>query len=157
MMLLMNAKYVHTNLIARDWQKLSQFYLDVFGCAVVPPERHYKGSDLERGTGIYGSEVHGVHLRLPGCGNEGPTLEIYSYSKCEQGIPPAVNRPGFAHIAFSVPDVEEARRIILQAGGQPVGEVVTLQTISGDRVTWCYVRDPEGNIIELQSWLKVGK
>jgi predicted enzyme related to lactoylglutathione lyase len=150
-----NARYVHTNLIARDWKQLSQFYIDVLGCAVVPPERHYRGADLERGTGIYGSEVHGVHLRLPGCGDEGPTLEIYSYSVSEQGNLPAVNRPGFAHIAFSVPDVEEARRTIIQGGGKPVGEVVTLQTAAGDRVTWCYVRDPEENIVELQSWVKV--
>jgi catechol-2,3-dioxygenase len=33
-----------------------------------------------------------------------------------------------------------------------VGEVVTLTTAAGRRVTWCYVTDPEGNIIELQSW-----
>ena len=156
-MSLIEAKYVHTNLIARDWQKLSQFYIDVLGCVAVPPERHYKGADLERGTGIHGSEVHGVHLRLPGCGDEGPTLEIYSYSISESEITPAVNRPGFAHIAFSVSDVEQARRTILEAGGHPVGEVVVLQTATGDRVTWCYVRDLEENIIELQSWAKAGK
>jgi catechol-2,3-dioxygenase len=29
---------------------------------------------------------------------------------------------------------------------------VTLQTADGRLVTWCYLTDPEGNIIELQSW-----
>jgi len=29
---------------------------------------------------------------------------------------------------------------------------VTLTTAAGKRVTFCYVTDPEGNIIELQSW-----
>jgi hypothetical protein len=33
-----------------------------------------------------------------------------------------------------------------------VGEVVTLETAAGTRVTWCYVTDPEGNVLELQSW-----
>jgi len=33
-----------------------------------------------------------------------------------------------------------------------VGEVVTLTTSAGTQVTWCYVTDPEGNIIELQAW-----
>ena len=33
-----------------------------------------------------------------------------------------------------------------------VGETVTLQTADGRRVTWVYVTDPEGNIVELQSW-----
>ena len=33
-----------------------------------------------------------------------------------------------------------------------IGEVVTLQTATGARVTWCYVTDPEDNMIELQAW-----
>ncbi len=45
-------------------------------------------------------------------------------------------------------------RVVLAAGGEPVGEVVTLTTASGRRVTWCYVTDPEGNVIELQAWSK---
>jgi predicted enzyme related to lactoylglutathione lyase len=146
------ARYVHTNLIARDWERLSRFYCDVFGCHPVPPERHYKGPDLERGTGVPDSELHGLHLRLPGCGDAGPTLELYTYTILQGGPPPAVNRPGLAHIAFCVDDVLEARRAVLAAGGDAVGEVVTLQTDTGGRVTWCYVKDPEGNVIELQSW-----
>ncbi len=146
------ARYVHTNLIARDWQKLAKFYRDAFGCESVPPERHYKGPDLERGTGVQGSELHGIHLRLPGYDGEGPTLEIYTYSVLDEGPMPAVNRPGLAHIAFSVDDVAEARQAILEAGGDAVGEVVTLQIATGAKVTWCYMRDPEGNIVELQSW-----
>jgi hypothetical protein len=30
--------------------------------------------------------------------------------------------------------------------------VVTVQTDDGRSVTWCYVTDPEGNIVELQAW-----
>jgi predicted enzyme related to lactoylglutathione lyase len=36
-----NAKYVHTNLIAKDWKRLSGFYETVFGCVAVAPERDY--------------------------------------------------------------------------------------------------------------------
>ncbi|WP_413927363.1 VOC family protein [Clostridioides sp. ES-S-0006-03] len=35
-------KYVHTNIIARDWEKLSEFYKDVFECRKVPPQRKPK-------------------------------------------------------------------------------------------------------------------
>jgi catechol 2,3-dioxygenase-like lactoylglutathione lyase family enzyme len=110
------------------------------------------GPELEAGTGVAGSTVKGVHLRLPGFGESGPTLEIYSYSVTAGGPSPAVNRPGFAHIAFAVSSVPEARRSVLAAGGRAIGEIVTLTTSIGTRVTWCYVTDPEGNIIELQSW-----
>jgi hypothetical protein len=36
--------------------------------------------------------------------------------------------------------------------GVRFGHVVTLTTADGRRVTWCYVTDPEGNIVELQAW-----
>lgn len=145
-------KYAHTNLIARDWRALADFYIAQFGCEVVPPERNYAGPTLEAGTGVPGSTLRGVHLRLPGHGPAGPTLEIYTYSKLAEGPLPAVNRPGLAHIAFEVDSVSDARRNVLAAGGRAVGEVVTLTTAAGTKVTWCYVTDPEGNIIELQSW-----
>lgn len=146
------ARYGHTNLIARDWRRLAAFYQQLFGCEVVPPERDYAGPTLEAGTGVPGATVRGVHLRLPGHGTDGPTLEIYSYSVEADGPPPAVNRPGFAHIAFQVDSVEDARQEVLAAGGRAVGEIVTLTTATKARVTWCYVTDPEGNIVELQSW-----
>jgi catechol 2,3-dioxygenase-like lactoylglutathione lyase family enzyme len=145
-------RFAHTNLIARDWRSLAAFYERVFACTPVPPERDYAGPELERGTGIPGSTVKGVHLRLPGHGPDGPTLEIYSYGVSAPAVRPEVNRPGFGHIAFEVPDVLAARDEVLAAGGSVVGDVETLQTSVGSRVTWCYLRDPEGNILELQSW-----
>jgi catechol 2,3-dioxygenase-like lactoylglutathione lyase family enzyme len=96
--------------------------------------------------------VFGVHLRLPGHGDDGPTLEIFNYNILESRGKTAVNRPGFGHIAFSVDDVAAAQKAVLGAGGHAVGEIVTLQTATSAKVTWCYVTDPEGNIIELQAW-----
>jgi predicted enzyme related to lactoylglutathione lyase len=148
----MNARYGHTNLVARNWRVLAGFYEELFGCVPVPPERDYRGPDLEAGTGVPGAALRGVHLRLPGHGPNGPTLEIYQYQPELDGMPPVVNRPGFGHIAFAVDDVPRARQTVLDAGGRAVGEVVTLQTSDGRRVTWCYVTDPEGNIVELQAW-----
>lgn len=148
------ARYGHTNLIAKDWRSLARFYEEHFGCIPVPPERDFKGRDLERGTGIPGAELRGVHLRLPGHGADGPTLEIFNYNVLQERPSVAVNRPGFGHIAFVVDDVASARQTVLAAGGGSVGDVVTLATAAGSKVTWVYVTDPEGNVIELQSWSK---
>jgi len=145
------AKYVHTNLIAKDWRTLANFYQQLFGCVPVPPERDLHGEKLEAGTGIPGAHLRGVHLRLPGYGDNGPTLEVFNYNILASRGTTAVNRPGLGHIAFSVDDVAAAQKLVLQAGGRAVGEIVTLQ-VGGAQVTWCYVTDPEGNIIELQSW-----
>lgn len=147
-----NAKYAHTNLVARDWRSLVRFYQDVFGCVPVPPERDFSGPDLEAGTGVPGARIQGLHLRFPGHGAEGPTLEVFQYSELASEAKAAVNRPGFTHVAFSVANVPEARAEVLSHGGSPVGAVVTLATVTGSKVTWCYVTDPEGNVIELQSW-----
>jgi hypothetical protein len=50
-----------------------------------------------------------------------------------------------------VDDVAAARQAVLDAGGHAVGEVVTLTNAAGQRLTWVYVTDPEGNVLELQS------
>jgi catechol 2,3-dioxygenase-like lactoylglutathione lyase family enzyme len=146
----MNAKYVHTNLIAEDWKKLAKFYQDTFGCEPVLPERDFKGDDLDAGTGISNAHLEGVHLRLPGFAEDGPTLEIFSYTPKLEKVEAKVNRPGYGHIAFRVDDVEKAREKILNSGGKEIGKVVTLKIKTGAKITWCYVTDPEGNIIELQ-------
>ena len=147
----MPIRYSHTNLIANDWRSLARFYEEVFACVPVPPERDFRGRDLEAGTGVAGARLRGVHLRLPGHGDGGPTLEIFQYEPQLPTIEAVVNRPGFAHIAFEVDDVTLFRDLILSRGGRAVGEVVTLP-VGERKVTWCYVTDPEGNIVELQSW-----
>ena len=149
---MIDARFGHVNLIARDWRALADFYVRLFGCELVPPERDYRGDDLAAGTGVPGAALRGAHLRLPGHGPTGPTLEIYQFESMPDGLPPAANRPGFQHIAFAVPSVADARGAVLAAGGRAIGTVVTLQTADGRFVTWTYVTDPEENIIELQSW-----
>jgi catechol 2,3-dioxygenase-like lactoylglutathione lyase family enzyme len=118
----------------------------------VPPERNYKGKELDAGVNIRGAHLKGIHLRLPGWGENGPTLEIYSYNVHKKKPKTAVNRPGFTHIAFEVDNVEPALKKVLASGGNKVGEIVTLTTSAESKVTWCYLTDPEGNIIELQKW-----
>jgi catechol 2,3-dioxygenase-like lactoylglutathione lyase family enzyme len=146
------ARYGHTNLIARDWRALAAWYETLFGCEPVPPERDYSGPDLSRGTGVNDAALKGVHLRLPGHGDNGPTLEIYTFQSTHGEAGRTIDGPGWGHIAFAVTDVESARQRVLAEGGAAIGDVVTLTTADGRRVTWCYVTDPEGNAVELQSW-----
>jgi predicted enzyme related to lactoylglutathione lyase len=149
-------RYGHTNLIARDWRRLATWYERLFGCTPVPPERDYAGPDLARGTGVAGAALKGAHLRLPGHGDDGPTLEIYTFATSHGESARVIDDPGWGHIAFAVADVESARQRVLDEGGTAIGEVVTLTTADGRRVTWCYVADPEGNAVELQSWAPAG-
>ncbi len=149
----MNARYTHTNLIARDWRTLAAFYVSVFGCTLVPPERDYRSADLDAVTGLSNAHLTGAHLRLPGWGDNGPTLELFHYHTLLDRPGPGINRPGFGHIAFELDDVYAAQAAVLAHGGAAIGEIVTLTTKTGARVTTCYVADPEGNVIELQRWI----
>lgn len=148
----LQARFAHTNIIARDWKRLAGFYQRVLGCTPAPPERNLSGQWLERATGVPGAEIRGIHLRLPGCGEAGPTLEIFQYNCKKERPATAINRPGLAHIAFAVDDVQAARDAIIAAGGRDVGEVVSVEIPGAGNITFVYVTDPEGNMIELQRW-----
>jgi catechol 2,3-dioxygenase-like lactoylglutathione lyase family enzyme len=145
-------KYKHTNIVARDWRKLAEFYERIFGCEPVPPERAAIGEWVERCTAVPGAEVRGIHLRLPGYGSDGPTLEIFQYNKTKPRLETAINRPGLAHLAFEVDDVQAVADRVYAAGGGCVGELVTVEIRGAGTITFIYVTDPERNIIELQKW-----
>ena len=106
-------RYLHTNLIARDWQRLAAFYERVLDCVRVLPERHLSGESMERGSGVAGARIDG-------------------------------------HIAFEVDDVAPSRDAVVAAGGALLGTVESVAIQGAGRITWTFVRDPEGNIIELQ-------
>jgi catechol 2,3-dioxygenase-like lactoylglutathione lyase family enzyme len=144
------AKFSHVNVIARDWRALAKFYADVFGCERVGAERDLSGEALQRGTKVAQAELRGVHLRLPG-DSSGPTIEIFSYDPAEDSPASGPNRRGFRHIAFLVPDVTAAREAVLRAGGADHGEMATTAAGDGSFLTWIYMRDPEGNLFELQA------
>jgi len=144
-------KYVHTNIIARDWKRLSEFYQKVFQCIPVPPERDLSGPWITALTGVDNAHIKGEHLLLPGYGENGPTLEIFSYNEAINNEK-HINTLGFAHIAFSVDNVAAALELVKENGGTSVGELVIQKYANGKTGTFVYCKDIEGNIIELQKW-----
>ena len=146
------SKYVHTNLIARDWKRLVRFYFEVFGCEPEGPERDMSGAWLDELTSLRDAHFTGVHLRLPGYGDDGPTLEIFSYDRLIESELPEANRCGFGHVAFAVDDVDEALEAVIAAGGGAVGNIETTKAEGVGTLRVVYSRDPEGNIVELQKW-----
>ncbi len=145
-------KFGHVNLVARDWKNLSEFYIRVFGCKPLPPERDLAGAWLEKATGVAGARIQGLHLSLPGYTAGGPTLEIFQYMDQVKASENSVNQAGFAHIAFQVDNVRNYLGLIIANGGSALGEVTTRMIAGAGKITFVYAKDPEGNIIELQTW-----
>ncbi len=145
-------RYVHTNIIAKDAKKLIDFYKTVLHCESINEIRDLRGEWVDKLTGLNKAHISGEHLLLPGYGEHHPTLEIFSYDTMKESTVSEINQPGIAHIAFEVDDVEATLAEILNTGGSCVGELVTTRYADGREAVFVYARDPEGNIIELQSW-----
>jgi lactoylglutathione lyase len=146
-------KYVHTNLVAKDWKSLAQFYIKVFGCKRKPPERNLSGKWLDTLTATKKANVKGIHLQLPGYGQKGgPTLEVFQYSTQKGSSLQKVNKPGFGHIAFAVSNVKSTLEKVKKFGGSSVGDLVETTIKGVGRLEVVYARDPEGNIVEIQKW-----
>jgi predicted enzyme related to lactoylglutathione lyase len=150
-------RYIHTNIIAKDSDKLIGFYKQVFDCRSIGESRNLRGAWLDLLTGISETHIVGEHLCLPGYEETHPTLEIFSYESMSGEMKHPINSYGFAHIAFEVDDVENTLEKVLACGGCMVGELVHADYEDGRKATFVYTRDPEGNIVELQSWSKCYK
>jgi lactoylglutathione lyase len=145
-------KYAHTNIITDDWKRLAEFYITVFDCQPLYPERDLRGEWLDRATAIKDANLKGIHLKLPGYSESLPTLEIFQYNKNENGLKPMANRKGYGHIAFRVDDVPTMLNRVLENGGSRIGEVVETEVSDLGTLSFVYARDIDGNIIELQNW-----
>ncbi len=146
-------RFAHTNIAAKDWKKLADFYIEVFDCKVKPPQRDLKGEWLDKAIGVKNARQVGVHLALPGFEKNPPTLEIFSYDEYVDNSPIMANHIGFAHIAFEVENVDDVVSKALKNGGESLGEIIENEIEGVGTIKFTYLRDPEGNIIEIQAWL----
>jgi catechol 2,3-dioxygenase-like lactoylglutathione lyase family enzyme len=147
-------KFAHTNIITDNWKILADFYIKVFDCKPLYPERDLSGNWLDKATSISNAHFTGIHLALPGYEENSPTLEIFQYDKNENNLTALPNRKGFGHIAFKVDNVQEILDRLLFHGGSQVGEIVETEIKNAGSITFVYARDIDGNIIELQNWKK---
>jgi catechol 2,3-dioxygenase-like lactoylglutathione lyase family enzyme len=147
-------RFSHTNIAAKDWKRLSKFYINVFNCRIKPPERKLSGDWLDKATGLKKAKLTGVHLLLPGHGDNGPTLEIFTYEDTHECPSIMANYTGITHIAFEVENVETTLNVALSNGADLLGEVTEKKIENVGILKFVYLRDPERNIIEIQSWGK---
>ena len=105
------------------------------------------GEKVSRGNGLPDVDIYSVWLKLPG--SDGPFLELLQYEKMPDRPLPQVNAPGYGHIAFEIQDIDRTIAAILQSGGQKIGEITNFGSTEAP-VLLIYMRDPEGNILELE-------
>lgn len=141
-------RFDQVKFLARDAEALASFYEEALGCEIVVPPQDVDDA-MSRAVGVPDAVVKLVVLRLPGRGEHGPVLELYSVNGDR---PPDWHyQPGQGQLAFEVEDLEQAMGRVGGAGGQKLGDLVEWESPSGARARFVYMQDPEGNIIDLWS------
>jgi catechol 2,3-dioxygenase-like lactoylglutathione lyase family enzyme len=135
--------FVHVGLVVEDLDETVRF-LALLGFDCDEPAV-YSGEWIERIIGLENVRVEVVMARAPGGDDIFEVVRFHSPSTGAQEPAPAANRPGLRHVAFTVDDVRDVVDRVRDAGWETIGEIVDYENI----YLLCYVRGPEGLIVEL--------
>jgi catechol 2,3-dioxygenase-like lactoylglutathione lyase family enzyme len=104
-----------------------------------------EGSSVDRIVGLEGVRTDVAMMRAPDGSGRLELVKFKSPSNHgDRGFAPA-NTPGIRHMAFAVEDIEAVVAGLRARGAELVGELERY----GDTYRLCYIRGPEGIIIEL--------
>jgi catechol 2,3-dioxygenase-like lactoylglutathione lyase family enzyme len=135
--------FVHVGLVVEDLDETVRF-LSLLGFDCGEPGV-FSGDWIGRIIGLEDVTVEVVMVRGPGGGDVFEVVRFHSPSAGAEEPAPPVNRPGLRHIAFKVDDVRGVVDRVREAGWDTVGEIVDYEGV----FLLCYVRGPEGLIVEL--------
>jgi catechol 2,3-dioxygenase-like lactoylglutathione lyase family enzyme len=135
--------FVHVGLVVENLGETVRF-LTLLGFDCGKPAV-FSGEWIDRIIGLENAAVEVVMARGPDGGDMFEVVRFHSPSAGPEEPAPAVNRPGLRHIAFTVDDVRGVVDRVREAGWDTVGEIVNYE----DMFLLCYLRGPEGLIVEL--------
>src|SRR3954447_15039856 len=136
-------RFVHIGLVVEDLDETVRF-LSLLGFDCGTPGV-FRGEWIDRIIGLEDVTVEVVMARAPDASDGFGGVRSQSPAAGAQEPAPAANRPGLRHIAFTVDDVRGVVDRVRAAGWETVGEIVDFQ----NTFLLCYVRGPEGLIVEL--------
>jgi catechol 2,3-dioxygenase-like lactoylglutathione lyase family enzyme len=135
--------FVHVGLVVEDLDEMVRF-LALLGFDCDEPAL-YSGEWIDRIIGLENVTVEVVMARVPDGSDVFEVVRFDSPSARAQAPAAAANRPGLRHVAFTVDDVRGVVNRLREAGWETIGEIVDYENV----YLLCYVRGPEGLIVEL--------
>jgi len=135
--------FVHIGLVVEDLGETVRF-LSLLGLDCGTPAV-FSGEWIDRIIDLENATVEVVMARAP---DGSDIFEVVRFSLPSAGAhepAPAANRPGLRHVAFTVDDLRGVVDRVREAGWETVGEIVDYEST----FRLCYVRGPEGLIVEL--------
>ena len=134
--------FSHVAITVSDFNQAVRFYGDVFGAPLVGVSdtpaarvRAFFGVDAPAPTCKIG------WIRIPG----GATIEIFEFQPQQPAGDLAWNRLGLTHLSFNVHDTAAWHAYLVGKGV----EIVSRPEQSPHGHTFFFVKDPDGNLIEL--------
>ena len=138
----------HVGVIVNDLPAAKAFFLE-FGLEMVW-EGKVEGEWVERIIGLHDVKLEVAMLRTPDGEANIELVKFYKPSD-EKGMQrPLANTLGIRHIAFAVEDIEAVVAKLKKKGAELFGEIQNYE----NAYKLCYVRGPEGIILELAEQIK---
>ena len=133
----------HVGIVVDDLAAATEFFAELG--LELQGEGPVEGQWVDRVVGLEGVRAEIVMMETPD-GHGRVELAKFHSPPSEGGDPHApANAPGIRHITFAVEDIEAVVAGLQARGTELVGELERYE----DRYRLCYVRGPEGIIVEL--------
>ncbi len=133
----------HVGIVVDDLEAATAFFVQLG--LTLQGKGQVEGGWVDRVVGLEGVRVEYAMVEAPDGHGRLELVQFHSPSiRGGDGHAPA-NIPGIRHVAFAVDDIDAAVATVRARGGELVGEVENYEDI----YRLCYVRGPEGIIVEL--------
>jgi len=141
----MSASVAHVGMTVTDIEKISGFYIKYFG--FVKDYGHFFGEDFfEKHAALFrqraGVQAAMQMIKSP----DGVMFELFQFSNAENKGAAEWQRTGYHHIALRVDDLPAVCERMQNDG---VEFYMAPAKRSEDDGRWVYLKDPDGNMVEL--------
>jgi catechol 2,3-dioxygenase-like lactoylglutathione lyase family enzyme len=133
----------HVGVVVNDLAAATEFFVELG--LVLQSEWSVEGRWVDRIVGLEGVRADCAMMETPDGSGRLELTKFQSPSHQDGDRPAPANAPGIRHVSFAVDDIDAVVAGLRGRGAELVGEVVRY----GDIYRLCYVRGPEGIIVEL--------
>jgi catechol 2,3-dioxygenase-like lactoylglutathione lyase family enzyme len=133
----------HVGIVVEDLAAATEFFVELG--LVLQGEGPVEGRWVGRVVGLEGVRADIAMMQTPDGNGRLELTKFHSPSSQGDNRQAPANTPGIRHVAFAVEDIDAVVAGLRSRGAKLVGELERYQ----DSYRLCYVRGPEGIIIEL--------
>jgi catechol 2,3-dioxygenase-like lactoylglutathione lyase family enzyme len=133
----------HVSIVVDDLAAATEFFVELG--LVLEGEAPVEGGGVDRVVGLEGVRADIAMMQTPDGNGRLELVKFQSPAHHGDSRHAPANAPGIRHVAFAVDDIDAVVAGLRARGAELVGELERYE----DSYRLCYVRGPEGIIIEL--------